>query len=107
MAKFKQAEDGRGAYEVDWSMLERCADEPPRTVEFVPFAAGGERIMSIPADETMCTGVGRGDTLTHAVIALRVGDRAAHQALTAAGMRQLAAALLATATMIDGGGGLD
>lgn len=103
---FKQARDGNGSFSVDWSMLEHGhGDAPPARIEFIPFGKGDARVPSIPADETMYCGVGNEHGLTHAVIALRVGSRAVHVAMTAATMRQFANCLLGVADMIDAGKG--
>ena len=100
--KFRNMRDRNGAYGVDWSLLQDAhGDEPPVRIEFIPFAQGDARVPSLPADETMYCGVGSGEALTHAVIALRVGDRAVHSAMSMARLRQFAACLLQTADLIE------
>ena len=102
MKHLKTARDRNGAYGVDWSMLETAAgEEPPSRIEFIPFEKGDARIPSLPADETMYCGVGSGASLTHAVIALRIDDKAVHVAMSAARLRHFARCLVTTADMID------
>ena len=99
---FKTAKDRQGSYEIDWTRLEEGADTLPSSIEFIPFHAGDARVMSCPADEVMYCGTGK-ERITHALIALRVGDRAVHHAMPVSLMRQLAANLLKTADMIEAG----
>lgn len=99
---FRKARDRNGDYGVDWSLLQTPAgDEPPSRIEFIPFSQGDARVPSLPADETMYCGVGTGDRLTHAVIALRVDDKAVHAAMSTARLRQFAMCLLQTADLIE------
>lgn len=97
----KKARDRNGAYEVDWSML-REAENIPQQIEFIPFSKGDARVMSVPAQDMMFSGVGKGATLAYGVIALRLGDTSVHHALSSAQMRQFAALMAKAADMIDG-----
>ena len=91
MKNLKTARDRNGAFGVDWSMLETAVgEEPPARIVFIPFEKGDARIPSRPADETMYCGVGSGAALTHSVIALRIGDKAVHVAMSSARLRQFA-----------------
>jgi len=103
---FKKAKDARGSYGVDWSRMQDMdgAGMAPSRMERIPFSAGDARLVSIPADESIFTGVGRGDRLTHAVFALQIGGHAVHQAFTPSGMRQLADSLVRMADLIEGAG---
>lgn len=102
MRKFREARDRRGAYAVDWTLIEEGAGaEAPCRIEFIPFSQGDARVPSLPADETMYCGIGQGTLLTYAVIALRVGPRAVHVSMSTARLRQFAASLNQTADMIE------
>lgn len=101
---FRTAKDPRGSYEIDWTQMEEGADALPSSIEFIPFHAGDARVMSCPAEEVMYCGTGKDGALTHALIALRVGDRAVHHAMSVVLMRQLDRTLLHTADMIEAGG---
>ncbi|MGC4252450.1 MAG: hypothetical protein QM605_13570 [Sphingobium sp.] len=99
---FKRARDRNGDYGVDWSLLEEGrGKEPPAQIEFIPFSQGDARVPSLPADETMYCGVGKDAMLTYGVIALRIGDRAVHVAMSTERMRHFAANLARTADLIE------
>lgn len=102
MRGFRNARDGNGAYGVDWSICEEAdGPEAPSQIEFIPFAKGDARVPSLPADETMYCGVGQGELLTYAVIALRVGERAVHVAMSPSRLRHFARSLSHTADVIE------
>ncbi|MES1985493.1 MAG: hypothetical protein V4461_11120 [Pseudomonadota bacterium] len=82
-------------------MQEAAEQEPIARIEFIPFSQGDARVPSLPADETMYCGVGSGGILTHAVVALRIGDKAVHSAMSVGRLRHFARCLMQTADLIE------
>ncbi len=102
MNGFKKAKDRNGDYRVNWSLYREAeGSAPPSRIEFIPFDRGDARVPSLPCDEAIYCGVGDETGLTHAVIALRVGDRAVHSAMSVSRLRQFAQSLMETADLID------
>lgn len=103
---FSMAKDRAGEYGIDWSQLNTNGHSLAGQIEFVPFSRGDARTMSLPAEESLLTGIGdhRTRRLTHALMAFRIADMAVHLTLPPAGLRQLAERFTALADIIEGRG---
>lgn len=101
---FKSAKDRQGSYDIDWTHVEEGVDILPSSIEFIPFCAGDARVISVPAEEVMYCATRGGSKITHALIAMRVGQQSVHHAMSVPLLRQLAENLLKTADMIEAAG---